>query len=317
MTEYGYTLSSEEFGPRELVDLAVRAEDVGFSFATISDHFHPWVDAQGHSPFVWSTLGGIARATSGLEVGTGVTCPMIRYHPAIVAHAAATVGSMMPGRFFLGLGTGENLNEHVTGDRWPAVDERLDMLEDAVRAIRELWRGGQRTYRGPHYTVEQARVYDLPDPLPPIHVAAKAEKAATLAAELGDGLVAVGPDAETLRAYREAGGKGPAYCQLHVCWAQSEQDARKLAHEHWPNAGLQGELSVELPLPRHFEQAVATVGEEDVAKSVSCGPDPERHLESIREAVEAGFDHVSLHQIGPDQEGFFRFWERELSRRLP
>jgi G6PDH family F420-dependent oxidoreductase len=164
--------------------------------------------------------------------------------------------------------------------------------------------------------VEQARVYDLPDPVPPVHVAAKAEKAAKLAAELGDGLVAVGPDAETLQAYRKAGGKGPAYCQLHVCWAQSEQDARKLAHEHWPNAGLQGELSVELPLPRHFEQAVATVDEEDVAEAVSCGPDPERHLEAIHQYIDAGYDEVYVQQIGPEQEGFFRFYEREILPKL-
>ena len=316
MAEIGYTLSSEEFGPAKLVQLARRAEEAGFSFALISDHYHPWTDAQGHSPFVWAALGGIAEATEKLQVGTGVTCPLIRVHPAIVAQAAATVASMMPGRFFLGLGTGENLNEHITGARWPAIDQRLDMLAEAIDVIRELWKGGTTTHRGRHYTVEQARVYTLPEELPPIYVAAKGERAASLAADQGDGLIAVGPEEDVVMSYRAAGGKGPRYTQLHHCWGEDEAHARKVAHARWPNAAIGGELSVELPLPRHYEQAAETVREEDVAETVPCGPDPERHLESIRKAIDAGFDHVYLHQIGPDQEGFFRFFEQELRPRL-
>ncbi|HJP64704.1 MAG TPA: TIGR03557 family F420-dependent LLM class oxidoreductase, partial [Actinomycetota bacterium] len=263
MAEFGYTLSSEEFGPRDLVANAARAEEAGFTFALISDHFHPWIDEQGHSPFVWATLGGIAQRTERLKVGTGVTCPLIRIHPAIVAHAAATVADIMPGRFFLGLGTGENLNEHVTGARWPAADQRLDMLAEAIEVIRALWKGDDETHRGTYYTVEQARLYTLPDELPPLYVAAKGERAATLAANMGDGLIAVGPDADTAKAYQEAGGSGPRYAQLHHCWAEDEAEARKLAHRVWPNAGIGGELSVELPLPRHYEQAAETVTEED------------------------------------------------------
>jgi coenzyme F420-dependent glucose-6-phosphate dehydrogenase len=316
MTEFGFTLSSEEFGPRDLVRLATRAEEAGFTFALISDHYHPWTDQQGHSPFVWAALGGIAQATERLRVGTGVTCPLIRIHPAIVAQAAATVADMMPGRFFLGLGSGENLNEHITGARWPAVDMRLDMLAEAIDVIRTLWQGKLTTHRGRYYTVEQARVYTLPEEPPPIYVAAKGDRAAGIAAEQGDGLIGVGPDQEVVAAYRKAGGDGPRYCQLHHCWAETEQEARSTARKWWPNAAIGGELGVELPLPRHYEQAAETVTEEDVAAQVSCGPDPKTHLEAIHKAVEAGFDHVYLHQIGPDQDGFIRFFDRELRSQL-
>ena len=313
MTEIGYTLSSEEQGPRELVKLASRAEEAGFSFAMISDHFHPWIDRQGHSPFVWGVLGGISERTERIRVGTGVTCPMIRIHPAIVAHAAATAASMLPGRFMLGLGTGENLNEHVLGDRWPPADERLEMLEEAVRVIRLLWEGGSQTHRGVHYRVENARIYDLPGELPPILIAAKGERAGTLAGRAGDGLVGVAPDRDLIRTFERAGGQGkPTYGQLHVCWAEDEAEARKIATEWWPNTSVPGELGVELPLPRHFEQAAEVVGEDDVAESVVCGPDPEAHLDAIRAFVDAGYDQVYLHQVGPDQEGFFRFYQREV-----
>jgi coenzyme F420-dependent glucose-6-phosphate dehydrogenase len=317
MTEIGYTLSSEEQGPRELVRLAARAEEVGFSFAMISDHFHPWIDRQGHSPFVWGVLGGIAERTERLRVGTGVTCPLIRIHPAIVAHAASTAAVLLEGRFLLGLGTGENLNEHVLGDRWPAADERLEMLEESVEVIRLLWEGGSQTHRGRHYRVENARLYDLPDEPPPILIAAKGERAGTLAGRIGDGLVGVAPDPDLIRTFERAGGEGkPRYGQLHVCWAEDEAMARKVATEWWPNTSVPGELGVELPLPRHFEQAAEVVREDDVAGSVVCGPDPEAHLDAIRSYVEAGFDHVYLHQVGPDQEGFFRFYERQVLPKI-
>jgi coenzyme F420-dependent glucose-6-phosphate dehydrogenase len=309
MTEIGYTLSSEEQGPRDLVRLAARAEEIGFSFAMISDHFHPWIDRQGHSPFVWSVLGGISERTERLRVGTGVTCPMVRVHPAIVAHAAATAAVMLDGRFMLGLGTGENLNEHVLGDRWPPADERLEMLEEAVQVIRLLWEGGSQSHRGRHYRVDNARLYDLPDSPPPILIAAKGGRAGSLAGRAGDGLVGVAPDHELIETFEEAGGMGkPRYGQLHVCWAEDEATARKRATEWWPNTSVPGELGVELPLPRHFEQAAEVVREEDVADSVVCGPDPEDHLEAIRAYTDAGYDHVYVHQVGPDQEGFFRFY---------
>jgi G6PDH family F420-dependent oxidoreductase len=313
MAEFGYTLSCEEFGPQELVRFAKQAEESGFAFAGISDHYHPWVDQQGQSPFVWSVLGGVAQATKDMTVFTGVTCPLIRYHPAVVAQAAATVAAMMPGRFMLGLGSGENLNEHVTGARWPAIDQRLEMLEEAVDVIRKLWEGGQQTHRGRYYMVEQARVYTLPDPLPKLLIAAKGDKAATLAARKGDGLVGVGPSGDVVEQFEKAGGRGkPKYAQVHVCWGSSEDECRKTARAWWPNAAIGGELSVELPLPRHFEQAAETVTEDDVATVVPCGPDVGRHVEAMLQAVDAGFDHVYVHQIGPNQEGFLRFCANEL-----
>jgi coenzyme F420-dependent glucose-6-phosphate dehydrogenase len=315
--ELGYTLSSEEHPPNDLVANARAAEDAGFTFAVISDHFHPWIDAQGQSPFVWSVLGALAYSTERMRFGTGVTCPMIRIHPAIVAHAAATVAAMMPGRFFLGVGTGENLNEHIFGDHWPAPDERLEMLEEAIEVIRLLWQGGYQTHRGKHYTVENARLYTLPDEPPPIAVAAAQPQAAQLAGRLGDAYVGVAPDEEIVQEFENAGGKGkPRYGQVHVCWASSEQEARETAHRLWPNAGLEGPLSQELALPEHYEAAAETVTEDDVAESVVCGPDTDRHLEKIQEYVDAGYDHVYVHQIGPDQAGFVDFYKREVLPKL-
>jgi G6PDH family F420-dependent oxidoreductase len=317
MVELGYTLSSEEHRPDELVGAARAAEEAGFSYAVISDHFHPWIDRQGESPFVWAVIGAIAQATEQLTVGTGVTCPTIRVHPAIVAHATATCAAMLPGRFFLGVGTGENLNEHIHGDRWPAPDERLDMLEEAIDVIRTLWSGDMITHRGRFYAVEQARIYTLPEEPPPIMVAAAKPIAAQVAARLGDGLIAVSPDAELVQRFEGAGGEGkPRYGQVHVCWAESEEEARKTAYEIWPNIAVQGELSQELRVPQHYEQAAQMVTEDDVAQMVPCGPDPEAHLETIRTFAEAGFDHVYVHQIGPDQEGFFRFYRSEIMPRL-
>ena len=312
MPELGYTLSSEEHRPNELVRFARRAEEAGFGYALVSDHFHPWVSSQGQSPFVWGTIGGIAQATERLRVGTGVTCPTIRMHPAIVAHAAATAAAMMPGRFFLGLGSGENLNEHVVGARWPAGDERLEMLEEAIEVIRLLWQGGQQTHRGKHYTVEDTRIYTLPDEPPPILVAAAKPGAAELAAR-NDGFIGVAPQAELIERFEQAGGAGkPKYGQVHVCWAESEEEAKRTAFEVWPNAAIKGELTQELPNPEHFEQAAQMVTPDDVAEAVPCGPNPEPIVEMIRQYAEAGYDHVYVHQIGRDQEGFLRFAEREL-----
>jgi coenzyme F420-dependent glucose-6-phosphate dehydrogenase len=317
MPAIGYALSSEEHAPAELVELARRAEDVGFSYALVSDHFHPWVDRQGESPFVWAVVGAIAEATTRLRLGTGVTCPTIRIHPAIVAHAAATAAALMPSRFFLGLGTGENLNEHVLGDRWPPGDVRLEMLEEAIEVIRLLWKGDEQTHRGRYYTVEDARLYTLPHEPPPIAVAASKPVAADLAGRRGDALVAVAPQRELVERFESAGGAGkPRYGQVHVCWAESEADAKRTAREWWPNAAVPGELSQELPRPRHFEQAAATVTEEDVAQSVVCGPDADAHVAAIQEFLDAGFDHVYVHQVGGDQEGFFAFYERYILPRF-
>jgi coenzyme F420-dependent glucose-6-phosphate dehydrogenase len=315
--EIGYKLCSEEQSPQELVDCARRAEKVGFDFAMISDHYHPWIDRQGQSSFVWAVLGGLSHVTERMKIGTAVTCPTVRIHPAIIAQAAATVASMLPGRFILGLGSGENLNEHILGGHWPEIAVRHEMLEEAVEVIRLLWQGGQQSHYGDHYTVENARIYTLPDDPPPIIVAAGGSKAAELAGRIGDGLVATSPNKELKREFEKAGGKGkPCYAEIAVCWAKEEAEARRTAHEYWPTVALSGELSQVLPVPAHFEQATKLVKEGDVAKEVICGPDPERHIARINEYAEAGFDHVWIHQIGPDQEGFFRFYEKEILPKL-
>ena len=318
MTEFGYSLSSEEHPPNDLVENARKAEQADFAYASISDHFHPWVDAQGNSAFVWSVIGAIAHRTERLELMTGVTCPTIRIHPAIVAHAAATSRAMMPGRFILGVGTGENLNEHILGDRWPAPDERLDMLVEAIEVMRLLWQGGYQTHRGDYYEVENARLYTLPpDGTVPIAFAAAQPLAAETAGELGDAFVTTSADEEILGKFREGGGEGkPVYGQLTFCWARTEDEAKETVHRVWPNAGLGGELAQELPLPRHFEQAAQNVSPDDLAESMPLGPDPEPVLAKIREYEQAGFTHVHLHQIGPDQDGFFEFWRNELQPKL-
>ena len=311
--ELGYALSAEEHAPLALVEHARRAEESGFAFALISDHFHPWVDEQGESPFVWSVLGGIALATRRLRIGTGVTCPLIRIHPAIVAQAAATAGAMLPGRFFLGVGTGENLNEHVLGDRWPPTFVRREMLREAIELMRDLWSGELTSWDGSHYTVENARIYTLPDEPIEIMVAAGGTEAAELAGKFGDGLVVTEPDADLVSAFEESGGEGKErFAQVTVCWAADENDAVETALRIWPNGGLAGTLAQELPLPSHFEQAAVMVTKETIAEMVACGPDPDRHREAIQEYVDAGFDRIYVHQVGPDQDGFMRFYEREV-----
>jgi coenzyme F420-dependent glucose-6-phosphate dehydrogenase len=308
----GYALSSEEHVPLDLVQHAKLAEEAGFTFALISDHFHPWIDRQGQSPFVWSVIGAIAAETTSLRLGTGVTCPTIRIHPAIVAQAAATSAAMMPGRFFLGVGTGENLNEHILGDRWPSADERQEMLREAIEVMRGLWEGELFSFEGDYYVVDNARIYTLPDGEIEVAIAAGGPEAAELAGEVGDALISTAPEKELVEAYARAGGHGPRYGQLTVCWAETDGEARRRAFEWWPNAGLQGPLSQELPLPSHFEASAAMVTEEDVADAVVCGPDPAEHLEGIEAFADAGFDHVYVHQVGPDQAGFIDFYEREI-----
>jgi G6PDH family F420-dependent oxidoreductase len=315
--ELGYALSSEDHPPNELVRQAVLAERAGFSFCLISDHYHPWISKQGHSPFVWATLGGIAQETETITVGTGVTAPIIRIHPAIIAQAAATIGCMMPGRFFLGVGSGENLNEHVLGDRWPLPDERLDLLEEAVEVIRLLWQGGEQTHRGAHYTVDHARVYDLPDELPGIFVAAGQPNAAELAGRIGDGLISTSPDADVVQKFESAGGSGKRKVgMMHVAYDTDEQAGLKRAHALWPNTSLQGPLGQELATPSDFEAAVPMVSEEDVAETTPHGPDPARYLEMIEKYEDAGFTHVYIHQIGENQDEFAEFAKRELMPKL-
>jgi G6PDH family F420-dependent oxidoreductase len=316
MVQYGYTLSSEEHGPADLVALAARAEEHGFDFVSISDHFHPWVGEQGHSPFVWSTLGAIAATTETLPVGVGVTAPIVRLHPAIVAHAAATTSLLFEGRFFLGVGTGEALNEHVLGHRWPPADTRLLMLEEAVAVMRALWRGDTVDHHGQFFDVENARLFDPPAGPLPVVVSGFGTQAAQLAGRIGDGYWGHAPDADVLDAYSAAGGRGPRYAQLHVCAADDAEKARATVRSQWPNAGLAGQLAQDLPTWTHFEDATRVLTEDQVTESVPCGPDPEDLLRSVHTFVDAGYDHLYFHQIGPDQDRFFRLWHEELAPEL-
>ncbi len=313
LLELGYWLSSEEHDPKTLVRNAARAEQAGFGLAGISDHYHPWVPEQGQSPFVWSVLGGIAEATDHLRIGTGVTAPLIRMHPAIVAQAAATATVMLDGRFFLGVGTGERLNEHITGAHWPRPDVRRDMLEEAVGIIRQLWDGGPVDHHGAHYTVEQAQLFSLPDRPPPIVVAGSSTKSAQLAGRIGDGFFGVIPSSLQVDTFEGAGGAGkPRIAQIHVCWATTEGQARQTAAHWWPNAALKGAAITELAHPKDFAQVLTLARPDDIVQTIALGPDPQRHLDHIATYAAAGFNQILIHQIGPDQQGFLRFYETQV-----
>jgi G6PDH family F420-dependent oxidoreductase len=313
----GYFLSSEEWGPRDLVAQAVKAQEAGFQGLWISDHYHPWNDEQGHSPFVWSTIGAIAQATDGMKVTTAVTCPTIRIHPAIIAQAAATSAVMLDGNFVLGLGSGEALNEHILGDAWPEADERLEMLEEAVEVIRKLWEGGVHDHRGRHYRVAHARVYDLPDRPPPIVISGFGSKAVKLAARIGDGYCTVGPDADSVKLFRGESQNGQlVQGGLKVCWADDEAKARETVHRLWANEGLPGELAQVLPTPEHFEQASELVTEDMLAEDTPCGPDVDKHVEAIKAYEEAGFDELYVNQIGPEQDAFFEAYREHVLPRV-
>ncbi|MGC5014459.1 TIGR03557 family F420-dependent LLM class oxidoreductase [Streptosporangium sp. DT93] len=314
MTRFGYFLSSEEHGPAELVRQAQLAERAGFEGLWISDHFHPWLDVQGQSPFVWTVIGAVAQATS-LPITTAVTCPLVRTHPAIIAQAAATTAALTGGRFTLGVGTGEALNEHILDSRWPPASERLEMLEEAVELMRDLWSGRLVTHRGTHYRVDTARLYTLPDEPPPVYMSAFGEKAVTLAGKIADGYICTSPSAELVEKFHKAGGAGkPSQGGLKVCYGPDEAAARKTVHKLWPTQGIQGEASQLLPLPRHFEELAEMVSEDEVGSP--CGPDPEVHVTAIQEYVDAGFDEVYISQIGQDQDAFFDFYAEKVLPRL-
>lgn len=313
---WGYTLSSEEFTASQLAENAPLAEDAGFDFLTSSDHFHPWTTSQGHSPFVFTTLGAVAARTTRIPFGTGVTCPIIRYHPTVVAQAAATLAELSAGRFFLGIGTGEALNEHITGARWPPIDVRQEMLAEAVEVMRALWTGETVDHHGRYYTVDNARLFAATEHRIEVISAASGPSSAELAARIADGMWTTSPSKDTVDAYRDAGGTGPVYGQLTVCVHDDEQQARKMAHEIWPNAAVAGQLSQDLPTWTHFEQAATMVTEDDVASRVVCGTDVGRVVEQVDAYREAGITHLHFHQVGPDQRRFLDFWGEQLRSAL-
>jgi G6PDH family F420-dependent oxidoreductase len=312
----GYFLATEEFAPAELLDQARVAERAGFHGFWISDHYHPWNEAQGQSPFVWSVLGALAEATN-LPITTAVTCPTMRIHPAVIAQAAATTAVLLEGRFLLGVGSGEALNEHILGDRWPIADVRLEMLEEAIEVIRLLWSGETVNHEGRHYRVEHARLFTLPETPPPILVSGFGPKAVDLAARVGDGYCITMPDEELISRFRSGGG-GDKVVQggLKVCYGSDEAGARKTVRRLWPSEGLPGELAQVLPMPEHFEQATELVTEELLAEAIPCGPDLERHAEAIQEFADAGVDELYVHQIGGGHDRFFEAYAREILPRF-
>jgi G6PDH family F420-dependent oxidoreductase len=315
--EVAYNISSEEHSGRRILEHVRLAEQAGFRRAWISDHYHPWVDRQGNSPFVWAVIGGIAGATSAMTVGTAVTCPTMRIHPAVIAQAAATAAEMLEGRFVLGVGTGENLNEHIFGDRWPPTDVRLAMLEEAVAVVRELWTGEEVTHRGEHYTVEDARIHTRPATPPPIWMSAFGPKATEVASRIADGLVVTGPDAETIQGFDAGSGGGrPKLGLLKLCWGRDAAACRRLAYEIWPTSGVPGEQSKELRTPKLFEQASSTVSDEQDPEGMPAGPDVEPFVDAIRSYAKAGITEIALHQIGDDQAGFLEFWVADLAPAL-
>ncbi|GAA4166366.1 TIGR03557 family F420-dependent LLM class oxidoreductase [Gryllotalpicola daejeonensis] len=314
--QFGYKLSTEGFGPKEIIRQAVAAEQAGFDFLEISDHFHPWLDNQGHSGFTWSILGSIAAQTERIGLMTGVTCPTMRYHPAIIAQAAATMALISDGRFTLGVGAGENLNEHITGEGWPAARIRHRMLREALEIIRLLWKGGYQSYDGEFLSLEDAQVFDLPETLPRIVVAAGGQASVSIAAELGDGLMATEPRAELVEGYVGRGGDGPRFAEVPLAYASSAGDAAAAVLEKEPWFATGWPVMSELPNPKNFQAASATVREEDVLKQFACGPDVERHLEVIGQFRDAGFENLVLHNGGPDPDGFMTFFAEELKPRL-
>jgi G6PDH family F420-dependent oxidoreductase len=307
--EIGYTMMCEQTGPTELVSDVVAAEAAGFDFSVISDHYFPWLDEQGHSPYAWSVLGAAAQATSRIPLMTFVTCPIRRYHPTVVAQKAATMQLLSHGRFSLGLGAGENLNEHVVGGGWPSADVRHDMLREAVQIIRALWEGGYVRHQGQHFACDSAKVWDLPEPIPPIGIAVSGSDSVRLAGELADVLIATDPKPELCQGFEAAGGAGkPRYGQLAVSWDEDEGTARRRALEQFRWFGGGWKINAELPGTAAFAAASQFVTEDDIVESIPCGSDVDRHLEGIRRFQEAGFTHLALVQIGGEHQTGFIDW---------
>ncbi|WP_219466742.1 TIGR03557 family F420-dependent LLM class oxidoreductase [Nonomuraea rhizosphaerae] len=314
MADFGYTLMCEQTPALQLVDDAVTAERAGFDYAVISDHYFPWVEEQGHAPYAWSVLGAVANATERLPLMTYVTCPMMRYHPAVVAQKAATMGVLSKGRFTLGLGAGENLNEHVIGEGWPSADTRHRMFREAVHVIKELFGGDYLTYQGEFYDVDSAKLYDLPERQVPIGIAASGTRSADIAAEFGDVLVINEPMPEVVERFRSKGGEGkPVYGQLAIAYDTDAEAAKERAHRLWRWSAAGWKVMAELPGPVNFAAYAEFVRPDDVAGSVPCGDDVDAVVEAVRKYTDAGYTHVALVQVGHDQQQpFFGWAEKEL-----
>jgi G6PDH family F420-dependent oxidoreductase len=315
MTRIGYFLSSEEYTPDQLVEQAVLAEEAGFEALAISDHYHPWNDDQGQSSFVWSVIGAITQRTS-LDLTTTVTCPTMRIHPAIIAQAAATTACLAKGAFRLGVGSGEALNEVILGDRWPPAPQRIDRLREAIEVMRKLWTGEVVDHHGDHFTVENARVYTLPDTPVPVGVSGFGPVSTALAAEVGDGFITTMADREVVDSYRRAAKEPFAQATTKVCVAPTKEEAVSTAHRLWRTSGVPGELAQVLPTPAHFEQAAQLVTPEMTEKAMSCGPDPAPHLEAVKRYVDAGFDEVLVANTGPHYAAMIELFAKDVLPEL-
>jgi G6PDH family F420-dependent oxidoreductase len=316
MLKLGYKLMSEEHGPKALVDNARLAEQAGFDFAAISDHFSPWLEEQGHSPLAWAVLGAVAQATDGIGLMTSVTCPIMRYHPAIVAQAAATMAVLSDNRFVLGLGAGERLNEHVVGQGWPGIGERHERLSEALDIIRGLLRGNLRNYRGRHFSLDDAQLYDRPDQQPIVVLAAAGPEAARLAGRKADGVMSTAPSRDVANGYAAGGGTGPRYAEVALCCAANENEALDVVHRYHRWSATGWPVLAELPDTAGFAAASQHVSREALAEKVPCGPSAARHLQAIEAFIDAGYDHIVLTQIGPEQDFFLDLFERELAPAL-
>jgi G6PDH family F420-dependent oxidoreductase len=312
----GFFLSCEEYGPRELVEQAQAAEQAGFHALWISDHYHPWNHEQGQSPFVWSVIGALAGAGVGLPVVTAVTCPSMRIHPAVIAQAAATSAVLLDGRFQLGVGTGEALNEHIFGDAWPEADTRIEMLEEAIEVMRALWTGDSVSHHGQHYRVEHAKLFTVPEEPPRVLVSGFGPKAVELAARVGNGFVTTSPDKDSIERFRRGAGDKLVQAGAKVCFGPDAEEAAATAHRIWPNDCLPGELAQILPTPEHFEQAAELVTPEMLAETLPCGPDLDVHVKGLEEYAEAGVDELFVQQIGGRHDDFFAAYEREIIPRF-
>lgn len=311
MTDFGFFLSSEELDPQTMVRVGQAAQAAGLERIWISDHFHPWLEEQGESPFVWSVLGALA-ATTELTMTTAVTYPIYRIHPAIIAQAVATTELLAPGRFRFGIGTGERLNEHVTTEEWPPVAVRLDRLREAVAIMRRLWDGETVNHRGTHYQVNTATLWSRPAQAPPVLMSAFGPEATDVAAEIAEGFISTSPDAELLTRYRDKGGIGPAQAGMKISWAPTEQEGAETACRTWGHTVVGGPPAQELAVPEHFQPLADVATPEQMAEAVPCGPDPHRAAEALREYVDAGFDEVYVAQMGPRQEEGLRFLVDEV-----
>jgi G6PDH family F420-dependent oxidoreductase len=312
---FGYFLSCEEYSPGEIVEQAVAAERAGFEALWISDHYHPWNDEQGQSPFVWGMIGALSQACS-LPVTTAVTCPTVRIHPAVIAQAAATAAVQLDGKFTLGVGTGEALNEHVLGDVWPSAEVRLEMLEEAVDLIRELWAGDPVTRAGRHYRTDTARIYTRPAEPPPIYVSAFGPKALEVAGRIADGYIGTQDDPDLVKGFKDRSGGKPAMGGVKVAWAETADEGVDHAHRLWANSGLPGELAQVLPSPQHFEQASQLVTRESTAESVVAGNDIDEHVQQLRSYVDAGYDEVYVANMGPHYLAMIEAYGRDVLPQL-